>query len=179
MALNTGNSTEANYNEVNNFMRDAKNDQQVRVIKDEAGTRRVILDKDGLRTSPAGVDVFTATNAQLSFNSNNNTLKVVASGTATVSKGASVVSGSTTVPNPTSYVPAVLAYYTVGSVYLPFPHMEFTTAGLCELSATYYVDNGSGLIGFNIETPNVAGSAYYAGAQTYTIRYYVLQETAN
>jgi hypothetical protein len=106
-------------NTANNNFREIQGDQQVRIIKDDQGTRVAILDKDGLRTtaSGSGIDVVTADDADLTFNSNRNILRVLSEGTATIDYSASnqagpgsraIVAGTVTIPHGFDFIPQVM-----------------------------------------------------------------------
>lgn len=165
-------------NQVNNAVRELNNRDTVQVYKDDAGTRRVILDKDGLRTSPEGVDVYTATNDQLTFNSNNNVFKIIATGTVELPGPATSGSNPSTVSvtHGLGYTPIVFAHGSDGGDYQALPWITTwktgtPNAGMVEWEISYtanpttinfYWQSNLGLNGGSI-----------------TIKYYILQETAN
>lgn len=185
-------------NQLNNTVRELNNRDTVQVYKDEAGTRRVILDKDGLRTSPAGVDVYTADNDELTFNSNNNVFKIVASGNAVIPSFANTTGySSVTVPHGQSYIPLVQVYANgaivdgslsiISTGYIPLP-ITFSSVAL---ASNYYFENTGGgsyrPLGLNyaVDDTNIyiqAGCDPSLSAFTFKdvdVSYYILQETAN
>lgn len=192
MSLSTANTDSANWNELNNFMRDVKNDQGKRIIKDENGVRRVILDKDGLRTSPVGVDVTTAGEDVLTFNSAQNTLKVVQTGTAsqTLTNASNVVAAGEqtfTINHNLGYKPAFDVYMTTPSTYI---------AGLLlmKLPELYVLPAGHALGGgtiFSQFRATVSTTAltityfhrvstdYSPSVPTFSIKYYLYRESAS
>lgn len=184
--LGGGSSLETVVSDVNQNILELKGQEVTKVIKDETGTRVVILDKDGLRTTQpgAGIDVFTAEDGDLTFNSANNVLKVVQTGTVTLSKGASTDSVDVSLSHGLDTIPVVLSFAQLGQGvdnYLPLP---FTTielsgaiAGLVAQIVTFNVTSTD--ITWNISAPNYVGNVKYTQAIDLTIRYYILQETAN
>jgi hypothetical protein len=173
-------------NSVNNVVRELNNKEQVQVFKDEAGTRRVILDKDGLRTSPAGVDVYTATNDQLTFNSNNNVFKIVATYDLTIPScslntgGANYSSGTPTgetVSHNLGYAPAIMAFVSNGGSYVPLPWTHtagWGSGGFAYISILCSVDDTEVSVSANISGYNTVTSE-----PELTVKVYLLQETAN
>lgn len=165
-------------NQLNNTVRELNNRDTVQVYKDEAGTRRVILDKDGLRTSPAGTDVFNAGNDELTFNSNNNVFKIVQSGTLEIPGPAT----SGVNPSPISvnhglgYTPIVFAYGTDGGDFQALPWISThktgsVNAGMVEWEISYYADDTSVTFYWQSNLGLNGG--------TVSVKYYILQETAN
>jgi hypothetical protein len=161
-------------NDVNANILELKNQEVTKIFKDETGIRRVILDKDGLRTSPAGVDVVTAGNNTLSFNSNQNTLKVVLSGTVallpTVGSNAYAV-----VEHNLGYIPAALVYLTdaTGVVYAALPSFDNinTSGSTLEFGSyfTYTVTESELMLTAASSTAVVAATRYF--------KYFMLQES--
>lgn len=171
---------------VNQNILELKNREVTEIFKDDAGTRRVILDKDGLRTSPVGVDVVTASDDQLTFNSNQNTFKVVATGSGTIpdvtvgSPGAgnwAEGSGSSAIAHNLGYIPAIVAYIDFGSVYAAMPYnitdrVAATQVYFADYRASVdatnvYLEQGVLTMGTGITSPGLP------------VKYYLLQETAN
>lgn len=148
--LNTANSLATNFNQVNKLAQNVTNDQQVRIIKDETGTRRVLLGKGsngfyGLKTSPASVDVYTATAAQLSFSSDTS-FTVLVSGTftfpsASVTSGTPVYATSQVIAHNANFIPGVSCFapLQVGNASLPVYPPDFPA------TLTTFIPNG-GLI---------------------------------
>lgn len=188
--VNSSSSQAAITNEINNLQREMKNRESVQVVKDETGTRRVILDKDGLRTSQSGIDVFEATNDQLTFNSNNNVFKIVATGTITppnvsISTAASRYGLNTEFAEELhglGFAPSFIAFLKIGGTYEMLP---FTTGaslnsatGFAQSEVRFSVDETkiyaiSEAWGFN------TGGSYEFAYNGNPIKYYLLQETAS
>lgn len=162
-------------NQLNSVARDVQAMQTTQVFKDEAGTRRVILDKDGLRTSPAGIDVFTAGNDELTFNSNQNTFKIVLSGTTTITTPAPINTANFTITHDLGYVPITVAYMDNSNQFIPLPVTFWETVA----------SRGSATIEFHIQTVTSTDITFqctnwgYFTGTVFPIKYYFLQETAN
>lgn len=83
----SSNSQATNNNQINNMIRELNSRERIQIFKDDSGTRRVQIGKGangfyGLKTSPEGVDVYTASDADLTFNSDKS-FTVIESGTVT------------------------------------------------------------------------------------------------
>lgn len=165
-------------NHLNNVIREINNRDTVQVYKDETGTRRVILDKDGLRTSASGVDAHSATNDQLTFNSNNNVFKIIDSGTEVVAGVAgSTVVGSVDISglnlsNPPLLVVAVRNPLS-GTAYFPTPYILNPSSTTNFVSTLAWVDSDTVYLQVDIGS----GATGYTG--DWSFKYYILQETAN
>lgn len=181
----TGSSDEQKWGAATDMLRELFDLKVVQVFKDEAGTRRVILDKDGLRTSPPGVDVFTAGNDDLTFNSNQNVFKIVQTGTSTTGT-ASVTDGGVGVWNNDSdqvtiahnlgYVPAVVAFISDGGLYIDTPYTSYGNPSSSAISiATVSTSTDATNLYINV---SVLGLHSTASLGPLPIKYYLLQETA-
>jgi hypothetical protein len=181
---------------MNQNILELKNREKTEIFKDDTGTPRVILDNNGLRTTPAGVDVTTAGNTEYSFNSAQNTLKVVATGTTTMTPSFSShgVSSSGTdqatvhvdltslsLTNP----PAILLYVKDNTYYRPVTDGTiYSTSLTFGASFTMYFKVGANTtdlsIGFwqSYGTSSTGSISAFSGT-TFNFRYYILQETAN
>lgn len=152
-----------------------------KIIRDDQGTRVAILDKNGLRTTApdSGIDVFTATDGQLTFNSARNTLKVVYSGELVVSKAVNTTGGTNFYTHGLGYRPAVLAYIDFGDVNYSIPASFVVptgaNAGFVYEAYSMGVDESDFIV--TVTTPS--NSVTYPIALERTIRFYLLQETAN
>lgn len=139
-----------------------------------------------VRIAKDGFDQSTATNDQLIFNSDQNVFKIVASGNATLASasintaGANYASGTSqtaSIPHGLSYTPAILAYWATANTYSALPRTvqgANTSAGY----AIYYISA-------SVDSTNVLFSVAPFGyniSDTFpalTLKYYLLQETAN
>lgn len=180
--VNSGSSQAAVANTVNSLAKELESTKSVQVFKDDTGTRRVILDKDGLRTSEAGVDVYSATNDQLTFNSNYNLPKIVASGTASVTAatGTSVVTAVDISSLNLSSAPMILAMAKSPSspnTFYQMPHIQDPNSATLLIAATAWVNfssGGSQEIRFQVQL----GSSAAGAVGEWAFRYYVFFETA-
>lgn len=174
-------------NEINKNILELKNNEVTQYFKDDTGTRRVQLGKGadgfyGLKVSQEGYDVFTASNDQLVFNSDNNTFKIVAQGevTLTVPNTANIDTTSS-VAHGLSHRPAVIMYATtpinaggenVAIPWLPVVWSAGNTEFFVRGSAYYVIDDTN--IEFHITHD---GKGILDG--DWIFKYYLLQETAN
>lgn len=177
--VSSDNSNAQNMNQINDLARDVQSKERVQIFKDDAGTRRVLLGKGlndffGLKVSPEGVDVYDATDSQLIFNSDQNIFKIVSSGTTSLSQPANTASVTVVVPHGQSAPPAVTAYLQDSTDYFPLP-LSFINSGATTLDLLQYIS-------FYVDSTNITfycTSPLTFGAHTYSIKYYILQETAN
>lgn len=129
----------------------------------------------GLKVSQSGVNVTTATNNQLIFNSSQDIFKIALSGTATIG---AVIAGSVataTVNHNLGFVPAIIGYIQLGGATVILP---FIGTG---------PPSGTGVLTQLIDVQSVTSTtiifesiAYSTGIGTgaLTIKYYLLEETA-
>ena len=131
----------------------------------------------GLKVSPENVDVLTADDSELIFNSSQNVFKIVLTDTVTLTRGASDDFQAVTYDHNLGYVPAMIAFldYTGAKMPLPQTYINQTSGIVNEIIKVQ--DIGTSQVVFEAIAPT-AGSRY-GSAQTYTIRFYLLQETAN
>lgn len=127
--------------DMNTNILELKNQDVTKIFKDNLGVPVVILDQNGLRTTQpgSGVNVTTATNDQYTFNSNQDTFKIVKKITgsapayttvATASAGQVAVDIKTAnIPHGLTYAPAVDAYLTSGSNFYKLPITSYSLAG--------------------------------------------------
>lgn len=195
--LSTQNGLSTNFGQVNDMMRDLSKRERVEIFKDDSGTRRVLLGKGangfyGLKVSPEGKDVYTATDDELIFNSNQNVFKIVASGTLSVSGSYSqgvgsiqnYVVGSAFVQHDLGYCPALLIYADPDSVLLgPQPVCDgsllnsgFTADFSYTLTHRFFVTTFS-LSADIVYNANVV-SGTHSGTVSRNYKYYLLQETS-
>jgi hypothetical protein len=178
----------------NDIIRQQQASQVTQIFKDDTGTRRVLLGKGadgfyGLKVSQTGIDVFTAANDELVFNSDNNVFKVVDSGTATI-PASSLITGASQynsvtanidIPHSYGVAPIVLAFIdlTGGSSPISMPFVWYDSVQTTILvQSSYYITSDSNSFGFT------RYSVAYNQTSTFdwddmTVKYYVLQETAN
>lgn len=131
----------------------------------------------GLKVAQDGEDVLTADDANLIFNSQQNTFKIAQSGTIDVT-GTLNQGTFATVNHNLGYVPMVIA-----SAHSPnFPGTNAAMLPYIETpySSTYYVvaqiaNTTSTYVSFGV----YLGTSPSGHAGTWTIKYYLLQETAN
>lgn len=191
--LLSSNSDETNWNNLNNMLRDTYARETIEIFKDDTGTPVVVLDKNGLKTTTpgGGVNVLTATDADYTFDSNRQTLRIVQEGTITCSAPTVQRAGSTGGAvntsqslGSTSFTPSVVGSYIIlafidagsGNFKL-LPHTDYSTNSGTNLTMfTYralvvagniivYGDGATYGSGLNLQT----GSAY-------TVHYFVLQQ---
>lgn len=178
-----GSSLDTAVSDINQNILELKGREVTEIFKDDTGTRRVLLGKGadgfyGLRVSQEGVDVYTATLAQLVFNSDNNLFKIVASGTTTLDYDGNVNTFAT-VAHGQSNIPIVLAYVQLpnnanfspmAGQYVPMP-VYINRTGLPAVQCVQSVDSTNIYLRVH--------DIYAPPNQTYNFRYYVLQETAS
>jgi hypothetical protein len=135
----------------------------------------------GIKIAKSGIDVTTATDAQLAFSSAFDTLRVVQSNTGIIAAPGSNTSLTTSVsiPHNLGYAPVVIAYfnYPTGAVgtYWPSP---FNVYSYSASVGSYVIDSAAK---FNVDSTNInffihQSSTVTAGNWSY--KYYLLQETA-
>lgn len=166
------------------------------MLKDTTGTPRIVMYIDSsnnpvFKISPAGVDVTTATNAQLSFNSSQNVFKIVSSGTLTIDPVTTAAPGagnfvnfsqsSAAVSHSLGYTPAVLAFEfdQANASYIPLPsNISGGTGTTCVWTQTsVYVTSTTILATVKGTVTGPTGGL--GSVFTKTIKYYLLQESAN
>jgi len=209
LPVSTTNSDAANLNQVNSLMREVADSRVTNVFKgpnninalingklpndlgygfqfsDSDGVPRILgyIDANNnpkLRISESGIDVTTATNDQLTFNSDNNLFTIVDSGTAVVTLANPVTHFSTTettVTHGLGYAPAFQVFCTVdpslGGELIAAPFSGFDGTGAFAFSIKVRVTTTQIIFGVQ---PNAA-SAY--DGTSWSFKYYLLQETAS
>lgn len=176
------NSAAALANQVNSVIRDVQGLQTVNVFKDETGTRRVLLGKQGdgsygLKVSQPTFDVYTAADDDLIFNSSNNVPKIVVSDTATIDATSSTAGSAITetVPHNLGYVPAFWAYFSAGGFYYQIPNATGWGASGGVMTFTNWLF--ASVDANNIYLTFIPSSTGNLG--TFPIKYYLLQESAS
>lgn len=180
MATSSQNAASTNWAQVNGLQREFNNEKRVKVIKDEDGTRVAVLDKNGLRTTEpgAGIDVMTATDDQVTFDSRRNTFRILSTDVTSVTKPAGSTYGSVGVLHGQTFRPAVEAYIEFGdtSYAIPYSHAVATGADAGLVDESWYVSVTDDEVIFEYVTPE--NSSYYALERTREIRYYIKQQTS-
>jgi hypothetical protein len=165
----------------------------------DGSNQRLLIGPDSggnevVKISQAGFDASTATNSQLIFNSQQDTLKVVATGAATISADSTTSTNKTTTtsfPHGLSTIPIVLAYIQNSFLggYTPLP----TFVGIGTLQRNFSSPNNGIVLALNqyisayadstkvYFTNNFANDNYPSAYSTsaITVKYYLLQETSN
>lgn len=180
-------------NQMNQNIADLSNNQTTQIFKDDAGNRRVLLGKGsdgfyGLKVSQPNIDVFTAADSDLIFNSDLNVFKYITKGTATITVAAGsyargVTLGTNTISHGLSTTPAFL-------LYVSMPNFGVVGNYLSNAPAFSYVDTGSvvapstvayGSIdstNLTLHVVNLYSSITFGNSFTWTFKYYILQEIA-
>lgn len=197
--IGAGSDLSSTQTQINKNLLELKNNETTTVFKDDAGTRRVLLGKGadgfyGVKVSQEGIDVYSAADNELVFNSSQNVFKVSEAGTvslASQSVGAGLsVDQKFTIPHDLGRVPAFNAFVLVTNT---------GQAAINQFPSTYYVSisnvfsyTESGGTGLNYS--HVAGidednfyftrSVFNGSASTQTIaastlKYYIYEESAN
>lgn len=188
--LGGGSNLDTIVNDMNQNVLELKNQEVSKVIKDETGTRVVILDKNGLRTTQpgAGIDVFTAEDSEFTFNSNNNVFKIVDEGTISSPDISIPAPGAgnydteintTFVSHDLGYTPAVIAFLEDSSGYFTLPYTKTTGSGTAATWQTLHAVTTTTQVGFRINAMATGGTGLTLAAGNWTLKYYLLQETAN
>ena len=142
----------------------------------------------GFKVAKPGYDVRTASDANLIFNSNYNTFKIISSGTLSLpSHTLSTFTTNTytgtalsaTINHNIGFVPAVIAYISFG-VLMPYTSVSSggTGGGILVTSYSIVLDS----TGIAAQAYTTAYGGYNFNGQVIsgqTIKYYLLQETAN
>lgn len=181
--------------DMNTNILELKNQDVTKIFKDDTGTPVVILDKNGLRTTlpGSGVDVTTATNAQLTGNSNQDIFKIVkklvgvASAYTTVATAAAgqvaVDIQSVGIPHGQTYAPAVDGYLTSGTNFYKLPITTYALAAdnVRYAQVTTRIYSTATNIVLEIQTflsALTSASPINANVSATNLTVYVLQETA-
>lgn len=149
-------------------------------------------DTFALKVAKAGIEVSSATNDQLVFNSGQNVFKIVKTGTLSVPGGSfstgsnqysSLTPAGANVAHGLGFIPAFLAFDDSGGAsYTLLPNTLTAPQGtnyFANFTLSAFVDNtnfGVSLTGWGFNSPALGTSFTYP---TSNVRYYLLQETAN
>ena len=188
--------TTQNQNSIEEAEADGLKFLERQVIAKQDGVNKAVFgfldssNKFGLKVAPDGLDVLTASDDELIFNSEQNVFKIVDTGTTTISVPDPFNTGTTlteTIPHGLGYKPITIVHVQIppgsGSYILdeltPTPAMLITDAGTQGRISTIAfssVDNDNlylkikNTIGTNLSSPPFG--------QDWTFRWYILQETA-
>lgn len=149
----------------------------------------------GLKVSSEGTDVLSAADSELIFNSGQNVFKIVATGTATIPAVTMSTSAtangqsSVVIAHGQSSVPAVLSYIIDRSgKYQQIPYSDADQLGWFALAgggaaiyfASYiYAQTDATNVTFTHYATNINKGTSGDSRPATTVRYYILQETAN
>jgi len=165
-------------NQVNQNFAQLDNENIKKVYNGPDGVPRIYIDgtQGIIKVAPEGVNVTTAADSELNFNSAQNTLKVVETGTATIEKPVNTAYTLLEVPYDLSYPPMIMASVASSNFYEPLPAIYFIAENMY-MQVKASLDHSAQSIWFELFTPNIVGGNY-ATALNLPIRYYLLQETA-
>ena len=164
---------------INQNFGELDNETVKKLYDDTSGNHRIFLDGAAgtLKIAKSGFDVTKATDDQLAFNSAQNTLKIVQTGTASLVANVLSAGGSVEVlvPHNLGYAPIPQVYSLINGYYKPLPtYTGITTSGVNMAFNTWVEcmsDSTNLVIRFWSGTINNWG--------TFNFKYYLLQETAN
>jgi hypothetical protein len=166
---------------INNNFRSLNNEQVTKLYNDATGTPSILIGVDNtgksvIKVAKAGKDVTTAIDADLAFNSSQNTLKVVATGTTTIVKAASTTYAESFFTHGLGFAPVVIASgsYNGGVIKSTLPMINTENNGAVGLLIKLSAIDSSDVV-FSVTTPSTG--SFYLGSYTITIKYYFLQET--
>ncbi len=127
-----------------------------------------------LKVAQPNIEVGTATNSQLIFNSSQDIFKIVLTGTATIPAIATNGYAHVTVTHNLGYKPGVIAFTTYGGTNYPLPYLDIDNNGLVlQLVNAQNITNTT--IDFWQALPS---TTVPQGAAAAPVKYYLLQETA-
>lgn len=181
--LTTGNSLGANFSQINAMAKELNKRERVEIFKDDSGTRRVLLGKGlngfyGLKVSKEGKDVYEASDSELVFNSSQNVFKIITTDTA-ILLGTAAGAGTSSVDvdlGSVTETPIVFAYALVASLYVPLP---FESQGLSGGDIVTRWGISYHILGANLTFNYIQDSTQGDTTAGFSIKYYVLQETAS
>lgn len=177
-------------------------DQGTTIYYDDFGVATVLIGKRpltgirGFYVAKPGIDVRTATDDQLIFNSQQDTFKVVLSGNTTISQyilaPSNVEIDTITIPHGLPFIPILDAYVQV-PILIGSTHTSLTTVEAyvpLPYDGSIYLNSGSPVVKYTIFGGVDATNIYFvniyetdgSGSNTFSpvpIRYYLRQETAN
>lgn len=158
--------------------------------RDENFVPRLLVLANGLqfnmRVSREGVNVLTATDEDLIFNSDNNLFKIVDSGYIDVNKPANATDAGDTVLHNLGYAPLVIAYcvpfygtgFGTSIIQVPYYRVILSGTDIGKVDLYFYVNVNSTNVNFTVTTPNFGPSNLYTADFETRFYYYIIQETA-
>lgn len=154
------------------------------IIPDANGVPNVLLGprqvnaQRGLFVAKPNVNVITATDDQLIFNSNQNVFKIISTSTVTLHRNSGDTTGTLVVPHNQPTVPLIIAFVLVSGARLPLPFLSTYPTGLGYMG----IDKD---IAFSVDATNITfftdvdgGGLWVGTSEDFQIKYYILQETA-
>lgn len=178
-------------NQINQNIAQLKVDEQTKIVKDDAGTRRILLGKGkngfyGLKISQEGTDVYDGDDLDMVFNSDNNLFKIVDSGTVTLTGGTVAANDTTAFTSPlinhsVGEPPVVLAFYGSDEILAPWGGDKIDTwsdVGTHFEIIRFYsqiIESTATTVQFQVLFKNAEGST--TTFDDILIKYFILQET--
>lgn len=174
---------------INDMFRQVEAENRTKIIKDETGVNRIIIGrgpdgKYGLRVSMPTKDVLKSENNDLVFNSNQNTFKIVHTGTLNLTSSGDLYSSAEYAHN-LGFVPSFMAYYVdiagagpnAGEHFgqqLPFQLFDNDDGTLWVQLSAYATDT---VFGVNLFVPH---SSPFDGSvgDPWPVKFYLMQETS-
>jgi hypothetical protein len=190
----TGNNSDsANNTTINSLIREVNNQETTKIIKDDTGVRRVLIGSgangfEGIKVSKSGTDVYTASNDQLIFNSEQNVFKIAVSGntSTTVTNLAAGTTKTLTIAHNLGLQPAILCYVNLPNLGVGF----YEASGLTLMPAQIMFRDASGFgnilvyTSTRVDTTNLyidiinPTTGLVGAGETWSFKYYIMQETA-
>jgi hypothetical protein len=180
---------------INNNFRTLNNEQVTKLYNDSTGTPNILIGLDStgnsrIKVAQPGYDVTTATDAQLAFNSAQNALKIVQSGSLSLTQasvanpGAGLFGNASgtlgTVTHNLGYIPVVMAFIEFSSglrAALPYNSYSVSTGSNVSWLTVQPIVN---LTTFQVRYQfMVYGGSWSTFTPPVTVKYYLLQETAD
>jgi hypothetical protein len=166
---------------INNNFRALNNEQVTKLYNDSSGTPNILIGLDStgnsrIKVAPPGVDVTTATDTQLLFNSAQNVFKIVSIKTFSITQPAGSVNTYSRTHGLT-YVPAVMGFLSAGGgLFRPLPtHVSISSDTVAEVvKIGAWVDCQADATNVTVTFRNATS----APMGNYNFKIYVLQETA-
>jgi hypothetical protein len=154
------------------------------VMKDKDGNVSIAAyidadDKPILKVAGVGKDAITGSDEDMIFNSAQDIFKIVKTDTVTLHRAVNNMTGTLSVAHGLGYEPIAIAYALLSGTYLPLPWLSTTPLGIGSMG----IDKD---IGFSVDATNLNlftdvddGGIWFGTAESFSVKYYLLQETAN